>query len=286
MTTREKSPRTGRLRGGWTPMYREVWSHYLPLIGKDALVFYLYLLDHRNTDESNPRFGKAWPGRRKVAKELAISPKQLPKIDAALEGAGLVEVERVASGGGRARIEYVVNDPLDAENIDSDALREQIECSLRKLEDSLGKLECSQGKQINTYLSRTSEQELIKDMQAASQKSVADYNAKDILAYFLKRYQERYNEEYVIPKSKWPMELRNAKTQLLDRFGAEKSAALIDKAIELYESVAFNLDMYPRPSLYWMRLNVNQLLPYVTDSTALSDTPTNASDTLSALNSL
>jgi hypothetical protein len=246
--TVEQAPKEGRIRGGWTPVYRELWTHYLPVIGKDALIYYLYLLNYRQNDKSNPRHGKAWPGRNKVASDLKIAKKTLQKIDDILVAAGLVEIERIPTDKGRARIQYVVNDPLPAEEIDLEQLVSSVRNQTVSKETSTGfqgNLGGFHGNMINTYISIPNEQELKNNSNSAPDKSVAEYNSRDFIKYWCAKYKEVYKDPYI---PNFGREGKLIKTKLLPAYGPERLVRIIDAAVTFYPE-KWASPKYPRPTI-------------------------------------
>jgi hypothetical protein len=265
--THEQAPITGNLRGGWTPVYREVWTHYLPVIGKDALLYYLYLLDRRMTNPKDPRFGKAWPGRNTVAQTLGIAKKTLATIDAKLVGAGLVEIERVPIGGGRVKVQYTVHDPLSADEIDVAKMTEMVARETTLVAEVT--ITGSVGNPINNYISRSKDQDLEKDIatpsKAATEKSISEYKAPDITKYFCAKYKERYGDDFVIKN--YAATNSQVKSKLLANFSAEKIVAMIDVAIERYEYSRWKSPQYPRPTVAFLVQYANDLAALVASHT-------------------
>lgn len=223
--------------GGFTQVYHVLWTHYLPIIGKDALVFYLYLAYHRQTNRGHPKYGKAWPGRQKITEELSISPKQLPLLDAILESVGLVVIDHVPSGKGKPKIEYTINDPVSEDQFDESKMIEAV----WKVIYSDGKLLCSAGKKINNYLSITSYQKL----NNSTRKEFRDYNSRDIINYWRDKYKDVYGDAYV---AKYGVEGALIKNKLLPDFGAEKLIKIIDVVFALYPQ-KWAKPEYPRPTI-------------------------------------
>ena len=122
--------RTGETRSGFSLMYHDIFDLYHPYIGDKALLYYMYLVRHRNNDPKNENIGKAWNGRQTVVEKFQLSFTTLKILDEILEASGLVTLERKPSGRGQDKIYYVVHDPKDREEF-----RRREEAMIRKLRD-------------------------------------------------------------------------------------------------------------------------------------------------------
>lgn len=122
---------------------------------------------------------------------------------------------------------------------------------------------------VDVGLTRASNNKIhITRKDTATQKSIADYNAQDIIAHFVKRFSERYpNERYKVAKG---FDGGVIKNQLLPLFGAEKLVQIIDTAFVLYDDKWRN-DRFPRPSIKWLNSwGANAVLPYVRDDSPVT----------------
>lgn len=128
---------------------------------------------------------------------------------------------------------------------------------------------------VDVGLTRTSNNKIHKELEerSADEKSVAKYTARDVLAHFCRRYEERYGDKYKARKGADGGAIKN---QLLPLYGAEKLVQIIDTAFDLYSAKWANA-RYPRPSIGWLNSwGANAVLPFL----PASDTrPTPPSDT-------